>query len=108
MTEPEGQNIGEALSAIVQRAQTDPSYRSQFEDTIGLLRESGLPDSMIAPLLQAAGLEEADVAGYGYSFAAAPVGGGAGTQIIVNTICVGTCRSATIVIDVGCKVSFRG
>lgn len=90
-------NIVTTLSDAVKR-----SDGGQIRDAVAVLKEAGLPADMIAPLLQASGLEEGDVAGY--TFNSPTVGGG---NIVLNTICLGTCKSATVTIDVGCKNTIK-
>ena len=104
------EQVNAAINTLVERATSDPSYAAELSgDAVGYLKAAGVPESMLAALLKAEGLEEAEVQGYalGPDVAGPPVGtwgGDGGAGIIIGTICVGTCRSATIV--VGCTRSF--
>jgi hypothetical protein len=66
---------------------------------IRILQAAGIPNDTIAQLLRAEGFEEQDVAGYASEFGSAAAGP-TSSGIIIQTICVGTCRSITIEVGV--------
>lgn len=93
--------LREAADEVGRRVADNP--RASGEITAGhvqMLLDAGIPGATIAELLRVEGVEEAEVAGYA-------IGGGLtpSTNIIIGTICVGTCGAYTIVID--CQKSFR-
>lgn len=97
------EQFNNAINNIVQQATTDATYRSEMSvtDVVGFMKQSGISEQTLAELLKAEGLEESEVQGFNLG-----AGGGPGSSgIIIGTICVGTCRNATIVVD--CTRSIR-
>ena len=95
--------ITTAINNLVERATTDPSYRAELSgDAVGFMKEAGIPESVLVELLKAEGLDDSEV--QGFNLTAGPSGPGP-QGIIIGTTCLGTCRSATIVI--ACTKSIR-
>lgn len=114
MSDAEGDVVGlnAALAEMAERASSDPVYREALKtNQVEALQSAGVSAFALSGVFAELGAEEEEVAAYGMAMpgAGAAAGSGAGgspSGIIINGVCVGTCRSATIVIDLGCRSSF--
>jgi hypothetical protein len=112
------ERLNTALAEMAERAAADPEYREALKtNQVEALQNAGVSAFTLSGVFAELGGEEEEVAAFGMAMGgvggasaggvAGPGGGaGGGNGIIINGVCVGTCRSATIIVDVGCKNSF--
>ncbi len=110
------ERLNQALAEMAERAAADPAYREALKaNQVEALQGAGVSAFALSGIFAELGAEEEEVSAYGMGMAspgavagpAGPGAGGGGNNIIINGVCVGTCRSATIVIDIGCRNSFK-
>ena len=94
--------LSEAAGEVGRRVADNPHTSGEITaGHVQMLLDAGIPGATIAELLRVEGVEESEVAGYAVGGSLTP-----STNIIIGTICVGTCGAYTIVVD--CQKSFRG
>lgn len=108
------EQLNAALAAMAERASTDPSYREALKtNQVESLQSAGVSAFTLSGVFAELGAEEDEVAAFGMAMgrggagaAGGPTAGGGPAGIIINGVCVGTCKSVTIIVDMGCRNSF--
>lgn len=108
------ERLNAALTEMAERAAADPAYREALKaNQVEALQSAGVSAFALSGVFADLGAEEDEVAAFGMARggmggAGAGAGGGGGaSEVIINGVCVGTCKSLTIIIDVGCRNSFH-
>lgn len=106
------EHLNTALAEMAERASADPAYREQLKtNQVEALQNAGVSAFTLSGVFAELGAEEEEVAAFGMATGRSVAGGGAvgggePAGIIINGICVGTCKSVTIIVDMGCRNSF--
>ncbi len=104
-----------ALAGMAERAASDPAYREALKtNQVEALQSAGVSAFTLSGVFAELGAEEEEVAAFGMAMGrgaagggtAGPGAGGGPAGIIINGVCVGTCKSVTIIVDLGCRNSF--
>lgn len=109
------ERLNAALAEMGERAAADPAYREALNgNQVAALQNAGVSAFALSGVFADLGAEEDEVAAFamaGGRFgnatagAGAP-GGGGPAGIMINGVCVGTCKKQTITVDIGCQNSF--
>ncbi|MFN2504413.1 MAG: hypothetical protein ABR540_09310 [Acidimicrobiales bacterium] len=102
------EHLNTALAEMAERASADPAYRDQLKtNQVEALQNAGVSAFTLSGVFAELGAEEEEVAAFGMATGrGVAVGGGEPAGIIINGVCVGTCKSVTIIVDMGCRNSF--